>query len=137
MTAYGDMRSHITPIPTPPLVRAGGSLLAGLSVAILVSGLGIAPSVGVAVAAVVAAFALSLLHPYRSAMRAYAKARNADTFPTLGQITPLFLWWLALMIAPALAPWPGWAAAIVFLIVAGLAWIVFPHVDGSRKLAFA
>ncbi|STC69709.1 hypothetical protein [Corynebacterium pilosum] len=137
MTAYGDMRAHQTPIPTPFLVRAVASLLTGASVALMLSGLGLGAKVLLALACVAGAVVLVFAHPYRREMRAYARAKQVDTFPTLGQIVPLMLWWLALMLAPLAAPWPAFGVVATGIVVAGLAWLVFPHVDGTRKLAFA
>ncbi|WP_257159351.1 hypothetical protein [Corynebacterium cystitidis] len=137
MTAYGDMRARVTPIPTPCVVRAVGSLLVGVSVAVMLSGVGIATKVGIATTCVLVTVVLAFAHPYRSELRAYARDKKADTFPTVGQIMPLMLWWLILMLAPVVAPWPAFAVVITGIVSAGLAWILFPHVDGARKLAFA
>lgn len=137
MTAYGDMKSHKTPIPTPTLVRGIGSILVGLSVAIMVGPWAIGVRFGIAIVSVIATLALTLLHPYRREMKFFALANNVDTFPSIGQMVPLMIWWLLLMVAPILAPWPSWAVGIVFLIIGGLAWLLYPHVDGSRKLAYA
>ena len=50
---------------------------------------------------------------------------------------PLFLVWLALMLAPLLAPAATWVTLVAFLVVFGWMFWVFPHVDGTRALAFA
>ncbi len=131
------MKARKTPIPTPTLVRGVGSILVGLSVAFMLSGMGIGLRVALAGTAAVAAIALTLLHPYRREMKYFALANNVDTFPTIGQMVPLMVWWLLLMISPVLAPWPSWGAALAFLIIGGLAWMLYPHVDGTRKLAYA
>ncbi|MHA2788133.1 hypothetical protein ACXZ66_03150 [Corynebacterium sp. S7] len=137
MTAYGDMKSHKTPIPTPTLVRGIGSILIGASVAIMVGPWSIGLRVGLAGTAAVLAIVLTLLHPYRREMKYFALANNVDTFPTIGQIVPLMVWWLLLMLAPVLAPWPLWGVVLVFIAIAGVAWVLYPHVDGTRKLAYA
>lgn len=51
-------------------------------------------------------------------------------------LLPLMLWWLLLMLAP-LAGWPAWGAVTCFIVLFGAAWVLFPHVDGSRRLAYA
>lgn len=137
MTAYGDMKAHKTPIPTPTMIRGIGSILIGISVAIMVGPWAIGVRFGIAVVSVIAAVAITLLHPYRREMKTFAKDRNLDTFPSIAQIVPLMIWWLLLMVAPLLSPWPSWAVGLIFLLIGGLAWLLYPHVDGSRKLAYA
>ena len=44
--------------------------------------------------------------------------------------------WLMVMLAPIVAL-PAWGAGLVWLVVFGLSFFVFPHVDGTRRLAFA
>lgn len=46
------------------------------------------------------------------------------------------LLWLAVMLSPLIAL-PAWGSALVWLAVFALAFVAFPHVDGSRKLAYA
>ena len=132
-----DLRNRPTPIPTPGLVRAGGSALVGFSLAAMVSAA--APGVkAVAVLASVAlAVALTLAHPYRARMRAYAEEKNVARVPSVSMLVPLMLWWLLLMLAPLVAPWPAWAVLATFVAVGAVAWLLYPHVDGSRRLAYA
>lgn len=56
--------------------------------------------------------------------------------PSISMLAPLMLWWLALMLAP-LAHWPAWSAALTGVAAFGLAWVLYPHVDGTRRLAYA
>ncbi|WIM68172.1 hypothetical protein QP027_01875 [Corynebacterium breve] len=137
MTSYGDMRARITPIPTPPAVRLIGAALVGLSVAILTSDLGMGTRVTIALVAVVAVFLLVLRHPYRTKMNLFALSKNVSRMPTIGQAIPLMIWWLLLMLAPVVAPWPPIGVTVAWVALSALAWVVFPHVDGTRKLAFA
>lgn len=41
------------------------------------------------------------------------------------------------MLVPTLAPAPIWATILIALVTFGWMWLVFPHVDGTRVLAFA
>lgn len=134
--AAAEARSRVTPIPTPPLVRLVGSLGAAGSVAAMVSRLGTGPKVAVALVCVAAALAVVLAHPYRQRMRAFAREKNVATVPSISMLLPLMAWWLILMLAP-LAGWPVWGALLTFAAVFGAAWVLFPHVDGSRRLAYA
>ena len=77
-----------------------------------------------------------MLHPYRGQMRAFAQRHNVTMLPTVSQLVPLILLWLAVMLSPLIAL-PAWGSALVGLAVFGLAFVAFPHVDGSRKLAYA
>lgn len=132
-----DLRDRVTPIPTPGLVRGGGSVLVGLSLAVMVSA---APPVLKAVAvplAVALAVALTLAHPYRARMRAYAEEKNVARVPSISMLVPLMMWWLLLMLAPLAAPWPTWVALATFVALAAVAWLLYPHVDGTRRLAYA
>lgn len=131
-----EARSRVTPIPTPPLVRLAGSLGAAGSVAAMVSRLTAGPKVAVALVCVAAALAAALAHPYRRQMRAFAREKNVATVPSISMLLPLMAWWLILMLAP-LAGWPAWGVALTFVAVFGAAWVLFPHVDGSRRLAYA
>ncbi|AGF71619.1 hypothetical protein [Corynebacterium halotolerans] len=137
MNAYSNMRSHITPIPTPPVVRLGTSLLLGAGVAVLSTDLSRGIQVGVMVAAIAAGLLLMFGHPYRREMKEYLDKRNLTQKPRLAQVIPLFLVWLALMIVPVFAPMPLWGTFLVWLAVFAWMYWVFPHVDGSRALAFA
>ena len=67
--AYGAMREHTTPIPTPPWVRLGSSILIGAAVALLASRAHIFAALVGALVCLVAAFVLVFAHPYRRAMR--------------------------------------------------------------------
>lgn len=137
MDAYSNMRSHLTPIPTPPAVRLGASALLGLGVAVLSTGLDRGIQVVAMVIAIGAAFLLTFSHPYRREIRAFLEKRNLDYRPRFTQILPLFLVWLALMIVPAFAPLPLWGTLLIWLVIFAWMYWVFPHVDGSRALAFA
>ncbi len=136
MNAYSTMRSHVTPIPTPPIVRLGTSLLLGAGVAVLSTDLSRGIQVGVMVAAIGAGLLLMFSHPYRAEMKEYLEQRNLTYRPRLAQVIPLFIVWLALMIVPMFAPLPVWGTLLVWLGVFGWMYWVFPHVDGSRALAF-
>ncbi|RSZ64219.1 hypothetical protein EAH68_04250 [Corynebacterium hylobatis] len=137
MNAYSDMRSRQTPIPTPPLVRAGTSLLIGLGVAVLSTGLARGVQVGIMVVAIAAGLLLMFSHPYRREIRAFLERENVAIRPRPGQVLPLFFVWLALMIVPVLAPLPVWGTGLVWLAVFGWMLWVFPHIDGTRALAYA
>ncbi|WP_448853861.1 hypothetical protein [Corynebacterium frankenforstense] len=136
-TAYGSMHAHPTPIPTPPVVRLGTSALFGLAVAVLTTPLPRGAQVAVMIAAVAAGCLLTFSHPYRREMRTFLDKRGIEARPRLGQVLPLFLVWLALMLAPLLAPAATWVTLVAFLVVFGWMFWVFPHVDGTRALAFA
>lgn len=137
MNAYSDMRSRQTPIPTPPLVRVGTSLLIGLGVAVLSTGLARGMQVGIMIVAIAAGLLLMFGHPYRREIKAFLERQNAVIRPRLGQVVPLFFVWLALMIVPVLAPLPLWATGLVWLVVFAWMFWVFPHIDGTRALAYA
>ena len=134
---YSDIRTLQTPIPTPPLVRVGTSLLFGVGVAVLSTGLARGIQVGIMVAAIAAGLLLVFGHPYRREIKEFLAARNVVHKPQLGQVMPLFLVWLALMIVPVFAPLPVWGTALVGLAVSGWMYLVFPHIDGTRALAYA
>lgn len=125
-----------TPIPTPIIVHVIGSLGVAGSVAVLVSQLAIGTKVMLALACVIAAVAVTLAHPYRKQMRAYGEQKNVYTGPQISMMLPLMAWWLLLMLAP-LAAWPVWGVAVTFVVLFGAAWVLYPHVDGSRRLAYA
>lgn len=135
-THLADIKARTTPIPTPPLVRAVGTLGVAGSVAAMVSQLTPAVKVPVALACVVVALAVTLAHPYRRELREFARRANVDTRPSISMLVPLMAWWVALMLAP-LAQWPTWGAVLTFVLVAGAAWALYPHVDGTRRLAYA
>ncbi|WIM72989.1 hypothetical protein QP028_04545 [Corynebacterium suedekumii] len=137
MNAYSTMRSHVTPIPTPAVVRLGSSLLIGLGVAALSTGFPRGIQVAVMVVAIAAGLLLLFGHPYRREMKEFLEKKNVVAKPRLTQVMPLFFVWLALMIVPVFAPMPIWGTALVWLAVFGWMYWVFPHVDGSRALAFA
>ena len=135
--AASDMRAHVTPVPTPGIVRVGGSTLVALSLAALVSPAAPVVKVGLAAGSVIAALALTLAHPYRREMGAFAEMRNVARVPSISMLVPLMLWWLLLMLAPVVSPWPAWGVLLVFAGVTAVAWLLYPHVDGSRRLAYA
>ena len=136
MSSYSQMRSHITPIPTPPIVRISASVLVGGAVAVLTTDLDTGVRVGVTAACLAAAFLIILGHPYRGEMKRYRAQHGVAMVPTMGQIMPLFLTWLALMLAPLLGGSALWVSILVWAAVAGWMFLTFPHVDGSRALAF-
>mgnify|MGYP001760775425 FL=1 len=96
----------------------------------------IAVRAGVALACIAVALGVTLAHPYRRAMREFAAQKGASTVASISMLVPLMLWWLLLMLAPLLQ-WPVWGALLVFVGLFALAWLLFPHVDGSRRLAYA
>lgn len=137
MNAYSTMRSHVTPIPTPAVVRLGSSLLIGLGVAALSTGFPRGIQVAVMVVAIAAGLLLMFGHPYRREMKEFLEKKNVVAKPRLTQVMPLFFVWLALMIVPVFAPMPIWGTALVWLAVSAWMFWVFPHIDGTRALAYA
>ncbi|MFC6318486.1 hypothetical protein [Corynebacterium gerontici] len=137
MNSYTNMRSHTTPIPTPPVVRFGSSALIGTGVAMLTTGLPRGVQVIAMVIFVGVGIMLIFSHPYRREIRAFLEARNLHYTPKFTQILPLFMVWLALMLAPILAPLPIIGSIGCGLVIFGWMYLVFPHVDGTRALAFA
>lgn len=137
MNGYLAMRAHVTPIPTPPLVRVGASLLAALAVAILTTQVTPGWQLLIAVVSVAGAVILTLAHPYRRRLAEYARKRHVSRIPRVGQVIPLFILWLVLMLAPLLAPAPLWLTVLFGLGVFGWTMLTFPHFDGSRALAYA
>lgn len=131
-----DPRAYKTPIPTPPLVRLLSSVLIGVGVAVLTTDLAREVQVVVMALSLGAGILLIFSHPYRKQIRDFLEERNLHYTPKFTQVLPLFLVWITLMIAPAFAPAPLWGTlafgAGVFL---WMYWI-FPHVDGTRALAF-
>lgn len=131
-----EVRNRVTPIPTPNVVRALGSLGAGGSIGVMASNAPLGVKAVAAVLCVVTAVAVTLLHPYRKDMRAFALEKNVSTVPSISMLVPLMLWWLALMLAP-LAHWPAAGAWAAGVLATATAWVLYPHVDGSRRLAYA
>lgn len=137
MNSLANMKSHVTPIPTPLSVRLSSSFLVGAAVASLTTDL--PPTIRFSITAVGLALALliAFAHPYRGEMRMYRLQHNISPVPTIGQVMPLFFTWLALMLAPLISGAPVWATILVFIAVTGWMFVTFPHVDGSRKIAYA
>lgn len=131
-----EVRNRVTPIPTPTVVRALGSFGVGGSVGVMVSQAPLGVKAAVAILCVVAAVAVTLLHPYRKQLRAFAEEKNVARVPSIGMVLPLMLWWLLLMLAP-LAGWSAVGAWVAGALTAVAAWVLYPHVDGSRRLAYA
>lgn len=136
MSSYTHMRSHITPIPTPPIVRISTAVLVGGAVAVLTTTLAPGVKFGVMALALVSALIITLAHPYRSQMKIYRETHEVSRMPTIGQLFPLFLTWLALMIAPVFSGAALWLSILVWVVVTAWIFLTFPHVDGSRALAF-
>lgn len=130
------LRAHTTPIPTPLWVRLGGSALAGAAVAAGSSRIHFGLALGLSLFFLLAACALVFLHPYRADLRDYAQRHNITMLPNAAQLIPLMALWLMVMFSPLLAL-PAWGSALVWVLVSGAAFLLFPHVDGSRKLAYA
>lgn len=137
MNGYLAMRAHVTPIPTPPIVRVGASALTALAVAILTTGLTPGWRLLISVVSLIGALVLTLAHPYRRRLAEYAKKKNVSRVPRIGQVMPLFIVWLVLMLAPLLAPAAWWVTVLLGLAVFGWMMLSFPHFDGSRVLAYA
>ena len=130
------LHAHTTPIPTPLWVRLGASLLAGAAVAVGRSRIHFGLALGLSLVFILAACTLVFLHPYRQRMREFAEDHNVSLLPSVAQLLPLMVLWLAIMIAPLIAL-PAWGSALVWALVFVAAFLLFPHVDGSRKLAYA
>ena len=98
----------------------------------------LAPGVkfGVMAAALAVALIIPLAHPYRSQMKMYRAQHGVSMLPTIGQMIPLFLTWLALMLAPLFSSAALWLTVLVWVVVTGWIFLTFSHVDGSRALAF-
>ena len=131
-----EARNHVTPIPTPVIVQAVGSLGVGGSVGVMVSQAPLGVKAVVAILCVATVVAVTLLHPYRKQLRAFAEEKGVARVPSIGMMLPLMLWWLLLMLAP-LAGWPAVGAWVAGVLAAAAAWVLYPHVDGSRRLAYA
>ena len=108
----------------------------GGSVGVMASQAPLGVKAVVAILCVVAAVAVTLLHPYRKQLRAFADEKNVARVPSIGMVLPLMLWWLLLMLAP-LADWPAVGAWVAGVLTAAAAWVLYPHVDGTRRLAYA
>ena len=93
-------------------------------------------ALGLSLVFILAACALVFLHPYRQRMSEFAEDHNVSLLPSVAQLLPLMVLWLAIMAAPLIAL-PAWGSALVWALVFGAAFLLFPHVDGSRKLAYA
>lgn len=130
------VRLHTTPIPTPAPVRVGGSILVATAVAALASDLSVGIGVAVAAVCMIAAIVLVFAHPYRRELRAFADKHNVTMMPTVAQLMPLMMLWLLLMFAP-LFILPLWATALLWLGMFAAAMLLFPHIDGTRKMAYA
>ena len=130
------LHAHTTPIPTPLWVRLGASLLAGAAVAVGTSRIHFGLALGLSLVFILVACTLVFLNPYRQRMREFAEDHNVSLLPSVAQLLPLMVLWLAIMAAPLIAL-PAWGSALVWALVFGAAFLLFPHVDGSRKLAYA
>lgn len=131
-----DVRSRATPIPTPTVVRAVGSVGVGGSIGVMVSQAPLSGKAITALVCVAATLAVTLLHPYRKQLRAFEEKRNVARVPSISMVLPLMLWWVLLMLAP-FAHWPAWGALLAGALAAAAAWALYPHVDGTRRLAYA
>lgn len=131
-----EVRARKTPIPTPLVVRALGSLGVGGSIGAMASQLTLGAKVAAALACIVLTLAVTFAHPYRKQLAAFAIDRGVSRVPSISMMVPLMLWWLLLMLAP-LAQWPAWGAVLTAVVAAGAAWVLYPHADGSRRLAYA
>ena len=115
--------------PTADVQASGGVVGALKAIHILQPWLG-------AVCVVVAAVVIVLRHPYRRELRAYAHAHHVSTTPSVGQLVPLMVWW-ALLMAAVVFTFPVWGSFLVWLVLFGAASLLLPHIDGSRRLAYA
>ncbi|WP_080793585.1 hypothetical protein [Corynebacterium pacaense] len=136
LSGYANMKSHTTPIPTPAIVRGSASILVGAAVAVLTTGLEPGVRFGVVAACLALAILITFAHPYRGHIKAFRDQHNLSAMPTPGGVLPLFITWLALMLAPLLGCAPLWLSVLVWLLVSGWMFLTFPHIDGSRALAF-
>ncbi|WKD61894.1 hypothetical protein CCICO_09430 [Corynebacterium ciconiae DSM 44920] len=136
MPSISEVRSLPTPIPTPTPVRLGTSVLFGLGVAALSTSLPRGVQVATMVLCIGVGVALIFTHPYRQRIRSYLEERGMEYRTRAGMLMPLFPVWLALMLAPVTAPAALWATALLGLATFGWMWLVFPHVDGTRMLAY-
>lgn len=134
--AYNEFRNRKTPVPAPGDVRLISAALVGVSVAVLTSTISLGLSVIFALVAVIIAVVVPLVHPYRRKLRDYARENDVTMAPSVAQIIPLMLWWAILMFAVVFSL-PNWGVLLVWIVFFGLAWLIFPHVDGTRKMAYA
>lgn len=131
-----DIRSRLTPVPTPNLVRFGGAILIATALAALVSDLSLTIAAPVALVCIIAAVVLTLCHSYRRRLREFADAHNVTMMPSVQQLVPLMGLWLVLMLAPLLTL-PLWGTIMVWVAAFMLTVLFYPHVDGTRKMAYA
>jgi hypothetical protein len=136
LSSFGDMKSHITPIPTPLVVRGSASVLVGAAVAGLTTSLAPGVKFGVMAACLAVAILITFAHPYRAQVKAFRARHLISAIPTPGGVMPLFVTWLALMLAPVMSGAPLWASILVWVLVSGWMFLTFPHIDGTRALAF-
>ncbi|WP_411706929.1 hypothetical protein [Corynebacterium sp. LaCa78] len=138
--AYGAMRENPTPIPTPPWVRLGSSILLGATVALLTTRTHFFATLSGAAVCLVAAFVLVFAHPYRREMRSYADRHDADLIPTIAQLVPLMILWLLIMLAPILGL-PAWGSALVWVAVSCISFHRLPprgwHAPAGLRLIHA
>lgn len=137
LNSYANMKSRVTPIPTPLIIRASSAVLVGAAIAVLTTDLTPGIKFGVTAAALIITLLLAYLHPYRAEIRSFREQHNISRVPTTGQVMPLFVTWLMLMVAPFFSTAALWVTILVFVVVAGWTFLTFPHIDGSRQLAFA
>ncbi|MFC5939647.1 hypothetical protein ACFPVT_09665 [Corynebacterium choanae] len=136
MSYLTTMRSHVTPIPTPVIVRLVTSALFASTWPILTSDLSNTSRALITMGLVAAGTLMVYGHPYRKAIRAYIEQHNNSYKPNPATLLPLFPLWLALMVAPAITPlaW-GWML-VGWILIFWWLWTVFPHIDGTRALAY-
>lgn len=125
-----------SPVPTPYSVRILSSLLIGMGVAALSTSLPRGVQVIVLVLSIGAGCLLIFSHPYRRKIRATMESHHVAYRPTLSSMLPLFLVWLALMITPMVAPLPLLGSALLWAGISSWMYLVLPHIDGSRALAY-
>ncbi|WP_295645455.1 hypothetical protein [uncultured Corynebacterium sp.] len=123
------------PVIQPPLsVRLAGSVLLGLAVATMAMPLSNGIKVIILILAVGGAMMFTFSHPYRRDVRAEVEKRGERYRTSVNQIMPLFPLWLGLMILPAFAL-NSWVIALVVAVIAGgYAWMVYPHIDGTKHI---
>lgn len=127
--------TNAQPVIQPPLaVRVVGSVLLGLAVATMAMPLSNGIKVILLILAVGGAMMFTFSHPYRRDVRAEVEKRGERYRTSVNQIMPLFPLWLALMILPAFALNSWVIALIVAVIAGGYAWMVYPHIDGTKHI---
>lgn len=134
--AYRDFRDRTTPVPTPPGVRLAAAALAAFSVTVLTTGLSPAVSVPLALVCVIAAVLVVLRHAYRRTLKLYARQHHVSTAPSIGQLAPLMAWW-ALLMGAVMFTLPVWGSFTLWLGLFALSYLLLPHIDGTRKMAYA